>query len=148
MCVTTDISDIKDIHPKNKQEVGRRLALWALGTTYGKHGLVYSGPLYESMAVENNKIRLKFKHVGGGLVADGGKPLLHFTIAGEDQNFVEATAVIENDTVVVTSDKVPKPVAVRFAWDQTAEPNFFNKEHLPASPFRTDDFKLVSAGAK
>ena len=150
MCVTTDIGNVTDIHPKNKQEVGRRLALWALGTTYGKPGLVYSGPLYESMAVENNQIRLKFKHVGGGLVADGGKPLAlsHFTIAGEDQNFVPATAVIENDTVVVSSDKVPKPVAVRFAWDQTAEPNFFNKEHLPASPFRTDDFRLLTAEAK
>ena len=74
--------------------------------------------------------------------------LSHFTIAGEDQNFVPATAVIENDTVVVSSDKVPKPVAVRFAWDQTAEPNFFNKEHLPASPFRTDDFRLLTAEAK
>lgn len=145
MAVTTDIGDIKDIHPKNKQEVGRRLALWALINTYGKMG-EFSGPLYESMAVEGNKIRLKFKQVGGGLVAQGAKPLSHFTIAGEDEKFVPATATIENDTVVVQSDEVARPVAVRFGWSDTAEPNFFNKAGLPASPFRTDKFRLVTAG--
>jgi len=148
MCVTTDITAISDIHPKNKQDVGRRLALWALAKNYGKEGLVHSGPLYDSMAVDGNKIRVKFKHAGTGLVAEGGKPLSHFTIAGEDQKFVAATATIEGDSVVVTNDQVAKPVAVRFAWDQVAEPNFFNKEKLPASPFRTDEFPLVSAGAK
>lgn len=147
MAVTTDIGNVKDIHPKNKQEVGRRLALWALANTYGKTG-EFSGPIYESMAIEGNKIRLKFKHVGGGLVAEGGKPLSHFTIAGEDEKFVDATATIENDTVVVQSDAVAKPVAVRFAWSDTAEPNFFNKGGLPASPFRTDKFKLVTAGKR
>jgi sialate O-acetylesterase len=148
MSGTTDIGNINDIHPKNKQDVGKRLALWALAKTYGKADLVYSGPLYDSMSVDGNKVKIKFQHVGGGLVARDGKPLTHFTVAGEDQQFVDATATIEGDTVVVTSDKVAKPVAVRFGWNQLAEPNLANKEGLPASPFRTDDFKLVSADAK
>ena len=148
MAVTTDIGNVADIHPANKQDVGRRLALWAMANSYGKKDLAYSGPLYESMAVEGQKIRLKFKHAAGGLVAGGEKPLTHFTIAGEDQNFVEAKATIDGETVIVESDKVAKPVAVRFGWDQHAEPNLFNKAKLPASPFRTDNFKMVSAGAK
>ncbi|MFO0904655.1 MAG: sialate O-acetylesterase [Pirellulales bacterium] len=148
MAVTTDITDINDIHPKNKQDVGKRLALWALAKTYGKADLVYSGPLYDSMTVEGNKVKLKFQHVGGGLVARDGKPLTHFTIAGEDKNFVDATATIEGDLVVVTSDKVAAPIAVRFAWNQVAEPNLGNKAGLPASPFRTDEWPLVSADAK
>jgi len=148
MAVTTDIGNVVDIHPANKQDVGKRLALWALARHYGKSDLIYSGPLYESMSVEGNKIRLRFKHVGGGLVARGEQPLSHFTIAGEDQQFVEATAVIDSGSILVSSGKVPKPVAVRFAWEQAAEPNLFNKEGLPASPFRTDDFKLISAGAQ
>jgi sialate O-acetylesterase len=148
MSGTTDIGNVSDIHPKNKQDVGKRLAIWALAKTYGKADLVYSGPLYDSMAVDGNKVKIKFQHVGGGLVARDGKPLTHFTIAGEDQQFVDATATIEGDSVVVTSDKVAKPVAVRFGWNQLAEPNLSNKDGLPASPFRTDDFKLVSADAK
>jgi sialate O-acetylesterase len=148
MAVTTDITTIGDIHPKNKQDVGLRLALWALGTTYGKSDLVYSGPLYDSMAVEDGKIRLKFKHVGSGLTASGDKPLSHFQIAGEDQKFVPATAEIDGETIVVSSPEVSKPVAVRFGWDDVAEPNLFNKEGLPASPFRTDNFPMVTAGRK
>lgn len=148
MAVTTDIGNVVDIHPVNKQEVGRRLALWALANSYGKADLVYSGPLYESMAIEGNKIRIKFRHAAGGLIAEGGKPLSHFTIAGADQNFVDASAAIEGDSIVVQSDKVAQPIAVRFAWEQTAEPNLFNKERLPASPFRTDEFKLISSGAR
>lgn len=147
MAVVTDIADIKDIHPKNKQDVGKRLALWALANNYGKKDLVYSGPLYDSMVVEAGKIRIKFKHTGGGLVAKGAA-LTHFTIAGEDEKFVPATAVIDGQTVVVSSDKVAKPVAVRFGWEDTAEPNLFNREGLPASPFRTDQFKMVTEGAK
>lgn len=145
MAVTTDIGDVNDIHPKNKQEVGRRLALWALAKAYGKE-VAFSGPLYESHKVEGDKIKISFQHVGGGLVAKGDKPLSHFEIAGEDQKFVPATAVIDGNTVVVSSDKVEKPVAVRFGWSDTAEPNLFNQEGLPASPFRTDRFPLVSAG--
>lgn len=148
MAVTTDITDLFDIHPKNKQDVGLRLALWSLATTYGKSDLVYSGPLYESMAVEGNKIRIKFKHLGGGLQAKDGQPLTFFSIAGEDKNFVDAKAEIDGDTVVVTSDKVEKPVAVRFGWKDYATPNLFNKAGLPASPFRTDNFPLVTAGRK
>ena len=90
------------------------------------------------MKVEGNKIRLAFDHVGGGLVSRDGKPLSHFTIAGEDRNFVEAKAEIDGGTVVVRADAVPNPVAVRFGWHQEAEPNLSNKAGLPASPFRTD----------
>lgn len=148
MAVTWDIGDVKDIHPKNKQDVGKRLALWALANTYGKSDLVYSGPLYESMATEGNKIRIKFKHATGGLVSKEDKPLTHFQIAGEDQKFVDAKATIDGETVVVESEQVPDPRAVRFAWHGLAEPNLFNKAGLPASPFRTDDWPLTTASAK
>ena len=138
MAVTVDIGNTKDIHPKNKQDVGRRLALWALANTYGKSGIVYSGPLFKQLTVEGNKARLSFDHVGGGLVSRNDKPLTHFQVAGADMAFVPAEAKIDGPTVVVSSDKVAAPVAVRFAWDQEAEPNLSNKEGLPASPFRTD----------
>ena len=148
MCVTTDIATTGNIHPPNKQDVGLRLALWALANTYEKKDLVYSGPLYESAAVEGSKIRVKFKHTAGGLAAEGGKPLSHFQIAGDDQKFVDATAEIDGETVVVSSPDVAKPVAVRFGWNDTAEPNLFNKAHLPASPFRSDNFPMVTAGKR
>jgi len=138
MAVTTDISTIGDIHPPNKQEVGRRLALWALAKTYGKSDLVYMGPMYKSMAVEGNKIRLTFDNVGGGLASRDGKDLSWFEIAGSDKKFVKATATIDGQTVVVSSDAVAAPAAVRFGWHELAEPNLMNKEGLPASPFRTD----------
>lgn len=148
MAVTTDIANLTDIHPKNKQDVGLRLALWALGTTYEKKDLVYSGPLYDSMTVDGNKVRIKFKHVGGGLEARDGQTLNSFTIAGQDEKFVEAKAEIDGDTVVVSSPDVAKPVAVRFGWSDIANPNLVNKAGLPASPFRTDNFKQVTAGRK
>jgi sialate O-acetylesterase len=148
MAVTTDIATLNDIHPKNKQDVGKRLALWALANTYGKKDVVYSGPLYDSFDVEGSKVRLKFKHVDGGLVAKDDKPLSHFEIAGEDQKFVPAEAKIDGDSIVVSSDQVAKPVAVRFAWSKTAEPNLFNKAGLPASPFRTDDWPMLTKNAK
>lgn len=138
MAVTVDIADLKDIHPKNKQDVGKRLALWGLARTYGKTGLEYSGPLYKAMAVEDAKIRVMFDHVGAGLVSRDGKPLSWFEIAGEDRKFVKADAAIDGDTVVVSSSEVAKPVAVRLGWSRKAEPNLSNKEGLPASPFRTD----------
>jgi sialate O-acetylesterase len=137
MAVTTDITNLDDIHPRNKQDVGKRLALWALAKTYGKTGLVYSGPLYKSMKVEGNKIRIEFDHVGGGLKARDGKPLSWFTIAGKEGDFVEATATIDGNTVVVTSEGVAEPAAVRFGWNELAEPNLMNAEGLPAGPFRT-----------
>ena len=101
MAVTIDIGDANDIHPKNKQDVGKRLALWALANTYGKD-VVYSGPLYKSMAKKGDKIVLHFDHVGGGLVANGGEPLKGFAIAGADKKFVWADAKIDGDTVVVS----------------------------------------------
>jgi len=146
MAVTTDISNVRNIHPANKQDVGKRLGLWAMATVYGKKDLVYSGPIYKSMKVEGEKIRVEFDHVGGGLASRDDKPLSHFTIAGEDRKFVPAAAEIDGETIVVHSDQVSKPVAVRFAWIDTAEPNLMNKEGLPASPFRTDKFKGVTEG--
>lgn len=142
MAVTTDLVDnIADIHPKNKFDVGNRLALWALAKTYGKKDLVYSGPLYKSMKVEGNKIRLSFAHVGGGLKSRDEKPLSEFEIAGEDGKFVPAEAVIEGNEVVVTAKEIAKPTQVRFGWRNIANPNLSNKEGLPASPFRTADWK-------
>lgn len=138
MAVITDVGDTKDIHPTNKQEVGRRLALWALAKTYAQSGIVYSGPLYKAMKVEGKTARLAFDHVGGGLASRDGKDLTHFQIAGEDRKFVDAQAKIDGETIVVSSDQVTKPVAVRFGWNELAEPNLMNKEGLPASPFRTD----------
>ncbi len=132
-----DIGEEKTIHPKNKQEVGRRLALTAMGTTYGKT-LVYSGPVYDKMKVEGNKIRIYFTHIHGGLVAKGGQ-LKHFAIAGKDRKFFWANAEIDGNTVLVWSDKVKEPVAVRYAWaDNPSSANLYNKEGFPAFPFRTD----------
>ncbi len=138
MAVITDIANINDIHPRNKMEVGRRLALWARAQVYGESGLVYSGPFYESMTVEGERARLHFKHTGSGLISLDGRPLTWFEMAGEDRTFYKAQAEIEGDTVVVLSPRVKKPAAVRFGWDQLAEPNLGNREGLPASPFRTD----------
>ena len=138
MAVITDtVADVNDIHPTNKEDVGKRLALWALAKDYG-HDIVYSGPLYKSMGVEGGKIRIRFYHVGGGLVSSDGKALTWFEIAGANKKFVEADAKIDGDMVVVSSDSVDSPVAVRFGWDQLAQPNLFNKEGLPASPFITE----------
>ena len=136
MAVINDIGDADNIHPKNKQEVGRRLALIALATEYGQPG-EYSGPLYDSMTVDGNKIRLKFTHVGGGLVVKGDK-LGGFAIAGADKKFVWADAQIDGDTVVVSSDQVPAPVAVHYAWANNPVVSLYNKEGLPASSFRSD----------
>ena len=138
MAVITDIGDPRDVHPRNKQDVGRRLALWALAKTYGRDDITYSGPLYKSMVVEGNTIRLAFDYIGSGLTSRDDEPLTWFEIAGEDKQFVEANATIDGGTVVVSSETVANPVAVRFGWHQSAEPNFVNKEGLPASPFRTD----------
>ncbi len=138
MVVTTDIADLRDIHPANKQEVGRRLALWALAKTYGREGLVCSGPLFRSTAVEDAKLRVSFDHVAAGLRSRDGKPLTWFQIAGEDRKFVDAQARIEGETVLVWSEEVTAPVAVRFGWHMLAEPNLVNSEGLPASPFRSD----------
>jgi len=135
MAVITDIGNLKDIHPRNKQDVGRRLALWALAKNYGKD-LIYCGPLFKSMKIEGSKIRVSFDHVGEGLESRDGQPLSWFEIAG-DGDFVPAEAVIDGKTVVVSSDEVKNPTAVRYAWSQLAEPNLRNKAGLMASAFRT-----------
>jgi sialate O-acetylesterase len=142
MAVTTDISTVTDIHPKNKQEVGRRLALWALAKDYGKKDIVYSGPLFKSARFDGAKAILAFEHTAGGLKSRNGEPLSHFQIAGEDKKFVPAKAEIVGESVTVTVENVAKPVAVRFGWAHDAEPNLANKAGLPASPFRTDDWPL------
>jgi len=142
MAVTTDlVENIKDIHPRQKLEVGDRLALWALAKDYGKQGLVYSGPLYKSMKVEGGKIRLSFAHIGGGLKSRDGKPLTEFEIAGADGKFVPAEATIDGDMVVVGAKEVAAPAKVQFGWRNEANPNLVNQEGLPASPFQTDNWQ-------
>ena len=143
MAVTMDIGTADNIHPKPKKPVGQRLALLALAKDYGKSDLVYSGPSFTSFKVEKDEIRLNFDHVGGGLASRDGEPLSHFTIAGKDKVFLPAKAEIDGDSIIVSSDEVAKPVAVRFAWGSADAPNLMNKEGLPASSFRTDDWAPV-----
>ena len=138
--VIIDIGEVNSIHPKNKQEVGRRLALWALGTTYGRK-IPYSGPLLGSHKIEGGKVVLTFDHAYDGLTAKGGGELKGFAIAGEDRKFVWAKAVIRDNTVIVSSDKVAAPVAVRYGWADNPICNLVNSANLPASPFRTDDWE-------
>ena len=137
MAVISDIVITNWLHPANKQDVGKRLALWALAKNYGQDDLVYSGPLYKSMTIEGSKIRLSFRHTGSGLASRDAKPLNWFEIAGKEGDFVKAQAVIDGNTVVVSSAAIDKPSAVRFAWHQEATPNLINKNGLPAGPFRT-----------
>jgi sialate O-acetylesterase len=139
MAVTMDIGDKDNIHPTNKADVGKRLSLWALANTYKQRNIVYSGPLYKTMKVERDTIRLSFDHLGGGLVARGG-PLVGFEIAGIDQKFVPAKAEIDGKTVVVSSSQAPNPVAVRYGFKNWTLTNLFNAEGLPASSFRTDNW--------
>lgn len=141
MAVTMDIGNPRNIHPTNKQEVGRRLALWALAESYGREGVVYSGPMYASHEVEGGSIRLAFDHVHGGLeIGREGDALSHFTIAGEDQVFHPAIAVINGATIAVSCEAVGHPVAVRYAWGAADQPNLRNAEGLPSPSFRTDDW--------
>lgn len=140
MAVTIDIGEWNDIHPLNKKDVGKRLALAARKVAY-EENVVHSGPVYESMKIEGDRIVLSFKNIGGGLVSKGGENLKHFAIAGADRQFAWAEAKIEGEKVIVWSDKVARPVAVRYAWADNPEgANLYNKEGLPASPFRTDDW--------
>ncbi len=138
MAVIMDIGEEDNIHPVKKQEVGQRLALAARHVAYGED-IVYSGPVYSSMRVKGSEAVLKFKHGGGGLTPASGE-LKGFTVAGKDREFVDAEARIVGDTVVVSSPKVEKPAAVRYGWAAYIEANLANKEGLPASPFRTDNF--------
>ena len=140
MVVTTDLGNLMDIHPRNKRDVGKRLCLWALSQNYGRD-VVYSGPLYKDMTIVKDEIILSFDHVGGGLVARDSA-LTFFFIAGKDKQFYPGTAKIRGQQVIVSNKNIKRPVAVRFAFSNDAIPNFYNKEGLPASPFRTDDWKL------
>jgi sialate O-acetylesterase len=143
MAVTIDIGDPKDVHPKNKQDVGKRLALWAEATVYSRDE-EYSGPLPGGMQIAENKARITFRHGHGMKAADGGK-VKGFAIAGSDRKFVWAEAEIQGEDVVVSSPEVAKPVAVRYAWDDDPECNLVNSAGLPASPFRTDQWPIVAA---
>lgn len=143
MVVITDVGEEKDIHPKQKRPVGERLALAARAIAYDEK-LEYSGPVYSGMKVDGNRAVLSFTHAGSGLVAKGDK-LTGFTIAGADQQFVPAEAEIKGDKVIVSSPSVAQPVAVRFGWENYPVVNLWNKIGLPATPFRTDDFPMVTA---
>ena len=152
MASAVDIGDAEDIHPKNKADVGERLALWALAGEYGMRGVVASGPLFRELKIEGGKARITFDSPGGGIITarkqgrapaveEKGAKLQRFAIAGADKQWQWADAVIEGDTVVVSSEKVPAPVAVRYAYSSNPEgANLYNRAGLPASPFRSDSW--------
>ncbi len=142
MVVTMDVGDATNIHPKRKKPVADRLVRLALAKTYGKEGISFSGPIYKSMTSSGKKVKLDFEHVGEGLASRDGEPLTHFQIAGSDKKFVPAQAEIEGESVIVWSDEISRPKAVRFGWGNADEPNFMNKEGLPASSFRTDEWSF------
>ena len=137
VALTMDIDDLTELHFTNKQTVGRRMADWALTSVYGRQ-IPYRGPVYKSISTEGDEIRIHFSNTADGLVTNDGRPPRHFMIAGSDGVFQPAAATIDGHTVVVHCPDVPHPVAVRFAWSDTAVPNLFNKDGLPASLFRTD----------
>ena len=138
--VIIDIGEARDIHPRNKQDVGKRLALIALAKDYGKD-VKYSGPMYKSMSTEGDKIKIQFDFADG-LAAKDGEKLKRFEISGEDRKFYWADAEIEGQSVVVSNDKIKSPVAVRYAWAENPEGcSLTNETGLLASPFRTDDWQ-------
>jgi sialate O-acetylesterase len=137
MAVAIDLGEWNDIHPDNKKDVGERLALAAMKIAYGED-TVYSGPLFKSAAIEGNKISILFTNTGGGLTTNDGEELKAFAIAGADKKFVWAKTMIQGDKVIVWSDEISSPLYVRYAWADNPDVNFYNKEGLPASPFRTD----------
>ncbi len=142
MAVTIDIGNAKDIHPKNKQDVGKRLAFISLAKTY-KQNITYSGPTVDKVAIENGTIRITFKDAFRGLVVKG--PLKSFAIAGEDQKFYWADGLIDGNQIILSSKNVPNPVAVRYAWANNPDANLYNTAGLPASPFKTDNWKDSTA---
>jgi sialate O-acetylesterase len=146
IAVITDVGDKDDIHPKKKAPAGARLALAARGIAY-RESIEYSGPVYKSMKVKGDKVTLSFDHAASGLEARDGD-LKGFAICGSDKKFVWAKAEIQGDKVVVSSPEVPEPVAVRFGWADFPVVNLWNKAGLPATPFRTDDFPMVTAAKK
>jgi len=142
MAVITDLGEQKDVHPRRKEPVGARLALAARAMVY-RDPVLGSGPEYDGMEVRGDRVVLRFRNVGRGLVARDG-PLTGFAIAGEDRKFVNTQAAIEGETVVVHVDRVAGPVAVRFGWANFPVVNLWNADGLPASPFRTDDFPMIT----
>lgn len=144
LAITMDIGEPRNIHPLNKQDVGKRLAAWAIADVYKKGG-ESTGPIFRTCTIDGGKARIDFDHIGKGLTGDS-TPLKGFTIAGEDRKFHPADARIEGQSVVVFSPDVAKPVAVRYAWNDNPECSLRNSEGLPASPFRTDDWPLMTAG--
>ena len=138
MAVSIDVGDPYDIHPNNKKPVGERLYLRAKEMDYKDSVGVFQGPVYDSFRIEGNKIRLKFKSTGSGLMSKDGKDLRTFEVAGEDGKYVPAKAVIEGNDVLVWSDAVKKPLSARHAWDSNPAVNLYNKEGLPATSFRTN----------
>ena len=141
MAVAIDLGEWNDVHPLNKKDVGHRLALAAPKVAYHDQEVIHSGPMYESMEIEGHRIMLSFSTFGSMLKIEGNGELKYFSIAGSDRKFVWAKAKIENDKVIVWSDKISNPVAVRYAWADNPEgANLINKEGLPASPFRTDNW--------
>lgn len=147
MAVIIDAGEEFDIHPKNKQTVGKRLALAARAQTYGEK-IPYSGPMYDTYQIEGNKIRIYFKHTDGGLKTKNNEALKGFTIAGTDHKFHWADAVIEGNTIVVSSPEVALPISVRYAWADYPIYNLYNGADLPANPFRTDDWQGITYGNK
>ncbi len=147
MATIIDIGEADNIHPRNKQDVGKRLALNALAKDYGKH-VVFSGPMYKSLKIKGDKAIVKFNHAEDGLAAKNGEALKGFAIAGADKKFVWAEAVIEGDKVIVSSPQVSAPVAVRYAWANNPVCNLYNGAGLPASPFRTDDWPGITIHKK
>jgi sialate O-acetylesterase len=147
MAVAVDVGEKDDIHPTFKEPVGLRLADAALATVYGSDR-TYSGPIYKSMSVKNGKVWLDFTHTGKGLTAQGSVALQGFSICGSSRKFVPAQAAIEGTQVKVWADEVDKPVAVRYGWSNYTTANLFNADGFPASPFRTDNFDLVTKGKK
>lgn len=145
MAVTNDIGNLTDIHPANKKTVGERLALWALADEYGDSSVSYSGPVYSGCRIVGSEVHVTFRHAEGLKTRDSAVPT-EFTLAGKDRRFFPAEARIEKDTVVVQSAEVKEPVAVRFAWSDSAQPNLINGAGLPAAAFRSDDFRGVTEG--
>ncbi len=141
LVVVSDIGDINNIHPKNKQDVGKRLANWALAKNYDFTDIAFSGPVYREGKPEGKEMVVYFDYADNGLMKEGNE-LTHFEICGSDSIFMEAQARIEGNTVRVWNSKILNPLAVRFAWDNCAEPNLFNQAGLPASCFRTDNWKI------
>jgi sialate O-acetylesterase len=145
MAVTNDVGDLKDIHPANKKTVGERLALWALANDYGASGISFRGPQFAGCEILGRDIRVHFDHAEGLKTQDGAAPK-EFMVAGRDRRFVPASASIDGKTVVVQAAEVPEPIAVRFAWSDSAQPNLVNGAGLPATSFRSDDFRGITEG--